>query len=178
MKIPFLLLSFLLSFFAKAQAQAFLCDSLNGKDYAALYQEASYVCIGRITTIVKNNNGKEYGVRPLYSFKGMLQEFQFSQSGNPHFFHFKEDSSYVFFVFEEHADKVFTPCLFFGFTEKMDAFIEWASQKCEVVPVSERTPCSPNFDPVCGCNGVTYADPCEALNAGIQHAVRGRCIQK
>lgn len=31
------------------------------------------------------------------------------------------------------------------------------------------------YDPVCGCNNITYATPCDAKNAGVIRYVKGEC---
>lgn len=37
--------------------------------------------------------------------------------------------------------------------------------------------CISLFDPVCGCNGITYGNACEALNwAGVSYVTQGACL--
>jgi hypothetical protein len=34
------------------------------------------------------------------------------------------------------------------------------------------------YNPVCGCNGQTYANPCAAGNAGVRTFTKGPCPTK
>ncbi len=46
---------------------------------------------------------------------------------------------------------------------------------CVVVPSTVPVACTMQYDPVCGCDGVSYGNACMARGAGVPRTTPGAC---
>jgi hypothetical protein len=80
-----------------------------------------------------------------------------------------------------------TKSLFIAFILCVGLFSDSCTKKCDDHKPQENNDCidktkatnqpcyTLRYDPVCGCNKITYATPCDAENAGVRHYVKGEC---
>ena len=53
-----------------------------------------------------------------------------------------------------------------------------AAKECVLTPPDEPGVCTMDWNPVCGCDGVTYGNACGAKAAGVPHFTQGACEEE
>ena len=152
-----------------------VCDSLLTKDYDFWYSNADAIFEGEVIKIKQKKTHANYIIVPTRAFAGISEQFVLKQVKVAQQFNFQRDTPYVFLVFRKYSDPVFSPCVIFGKASKMDAVVERYENYCGVEPMKENCICNPVYDPVCGCDGYHYKNPCEAACDGIYDFFRGPC---
>jgi hypothetical protein len=101
-------------------------------------------------------------------------------------FNFKNDSIYLVYAhIDKHGNIHTTICsrtkLFSAASNELKELHSHDDMDCKVLlPVETAEKCSEIYEPVCGCDGQTYGNPCIAHNNGVNHWIFGECrkIQK
>jgi len=69
--------------------------------------------------------------------------------------------------------KKFISCVFFGFLLLLSCRSN--EEDCKARPPDPAILCTADYRPVCGCDGETYANSCQAEVRGIEDYTQGAC---
>ena len=152
-----------------------ICDSLLYKNYDFWYSNADEIFQGQVIKIKNRKKFSNYTIQPVRAFVGASEALILKQNLTEKMFQFETDTNYIFMVFSKYKDPVFFPCVIFGKTSKMQAIVDRYERYCGTEPMKDNCFCNPVYDPVCGCDGYNYKNPCEAACDGVYDFFRGPC---
>ena len=171
---------FLITFLAAQSSLA--CRCADTIPVFQSYLQASVVYVGKVVAVIDSAHHKEVvfevyqNVKHTYSTKMTLRVGHTSCD-----WHFKKDSTYLVYANKDkHGTLTTNLCsrtkLFSDAKNELRELHSHDMMDCKVMlPVEPSEKCTEKYEPVCGCDGQTYGNPCIAHNNGINHWIWGEC---
>ena len=146
------------------------------------YLNASQVYVGKVIHIKDSAHHKEVTFLVSQNIKHTYKDTVTMRVGHTSCdWRFKQDSTYlVYGQVNEKGILSTNLCsrtkLFSAATSELEELHSHDMMDCKVLlPIETAEKCSEIYDPVCGCDGQTYGNPCIAHNNGINHWILGDC---
>lgn len=171
---------FLISFSLQYQACACRCADTLGVFPA--YLHASHVYVGKVIEIKDSVHYTEVvfevsqNIKHTYKNRITLRVGQSSCD-----WRFQKDSTYLVYASQDkkgflHTNLCSRTKLYSSAINELKELHSHDMMDCKVLlPVEPAEKCTEKYEPVCGCNGQTYGNPCIAHNNGINHWIWGEC---
>ncbi len=146
------------------------------------YLQSSVVYVGKVVAIIDSAHHKDVvfevsqNLKHTYHTKITLRVGHTSCD-----WHFKKDSTYLVYANKDNHGTLSTNLcsrtkLFSESKKELKELYSHDMMDCKVMlPVDPAEKCTEKYEPVCGCDGQTYGNPCIAHNNGINHWIWGEC---
>ncbi|MEQ8573752.1 MAG: Kazal-type serine protease inhibitor family protein [Fulvivirga sp.] len=146
------------------------------------FEKSNFVALVRIPDQSSSNSSRIF-LEVIQSFKGDMKGVYLPES------YFEKNDQKEYIIFAKFRGHIFEELiLVIARHEALNETKEFLmNQPCFVLEetLEERRKVNPNitgacfkhYDPVCGCDGVTYGNTCDMRNAGIMKFYPGECDQ-